>query len=35
MRLIPAAAFPHTKRFGWSGVLAVGVVVVMLAGINR
>lgn len=31
---IPAAALPHIKRFGWSGVLAVGVVVVMLAGIN-
>lgn len=34
MGLIPAAALPHVKRFGWSGVLAVGVVVVMLAGIN-
>lgn len=34
MGLIPAGAMPHVKRFGWSGVLALGVVIVMLAGIN-
>ncbi len=34
MGLIPAGAMPHVKRFGWSGVLAVGLVIVMLAGIN-
>lgn len=34
MGLIPAGALPHVKRFGWSGVLALGVVIVMLAGIN-
>lgn len=34
MGLIPAAAMPHVKRFGWSGVVALGVVAVMLLGIN-
>lgn len=34
MGLIPAGAMPHVKRFGWSGLLALGVVIVMLAGIN-
>lgn len=34
MGLIPAGVMPHVKRFGWSGVLAIGVVIVMLAGIN-
>jgi predicted metalloprotease len=34
MSVIPAALVPHIKRFGWSGVIALGVVIVMLAGIN-
>jgi len=34
MPLIPPAIMPHLRRFGWSGVLAVGLVVVMLAGVN-
>jgi predicted metalloprotease len=34
MGLIPAGAMPHVKRFGWSGGLALAVVIAMLAGIN-
>ena len=34
MSLIPASAMPHIRRFGWTGVVALGIVVVMLAGIN-
>lgn len=34
MPLIPDSVRPHIRRFGWSGVLAVGLVVVMLAGVN-
>ncbi|MDC9825754.1 neutral zinc metallopeptidase [Devosia sp. ZB163] len=34
MSVIPAGLMPHIKRFGWSGVVALGVVFVMLAGIN-
>lgn len=34
MPLIPESVRPHIRRFGWSGVLAVGLVVVMLAGVN-
>ncbi|RYE85875.1 MAG: hypothetical protein EOP19_08350, partial [Hyphomicrobiales bacterium] len=34
MSLIPASVMPHIRRFGWSGVVAVAVVVAMLAGIN-
>jgi predicted metalloprotease len=34
MALIPAAVMPHVKRFGFSGAIALGVVVVMLFGIN-
>jgi predicted metalloprotease len=34
MPLIPESVMPHVRRFGWSGVLALAVVVVMLAGIN-
>ncbi len=34
MGMIPASVMPHVKRFGWSGVVALGVVVVMLAGVN-
>jgi predicted metalloprotease len=33
-QLIPPAVIPHIKRFGISGVIAVGIVVVMLLGIN-
>ena len=31
---IPDSVMPHVRRFGFSGVIAVGVVVVMLLGIN-
>lgn len=34
MSLIPESAMPHIRRFGWTGVVALGIVVVMLAGIN-
>lgn len=34
MSLIPASVMPHVRRFGISGVIATGVVVVMLMGIN-
>jgi uncharacterized protein len=34
MSLIPSSVMPHVRRFGISGVLAAGVVVVMLFGIN-
>jgi uncharacterized protein len=34
MSLIPESIKPHIRRFGWSGVLAVGIIFVMLAGIN-
>lgn len=34
MPLIPESVMPHIRRFGWSGALAVGLVVVMLAGVN-
>jgi uncharacterized protein len=34
MSLIPASVMPHVRRFGISGVIATGVVVVMLLGIN-
>ena len=34
MGLIPAGAMPHVRRFGWSGALALAVVIAMLAGIN-
>ncbi len=34
MSFIPDSVKPHIRRFGWTGVLAVGIVVVMLAGIN-
>ncbi|MBK8086274.1 MAG: neutral zinc metallopeptidase [Devosia sp.] len=34
MQLIPAGLAPHVKRFGWSGVAAVVVVIAMLAGVN-
>jgi predicted metalloprotease len=34
MSLIPESIKPHIRRFGWSGVLAIGIVIVMLAGIN-
>lgn len=34
MSLIPESVKPHVRRFGLSGVIAVGVVVVMLLGIN-
>lgn len=34
MGVIPASMMPHVKRLGWSGALALGVVIAMLAGIN-
>ena len=34
MSLIPESVMPHVKRFGLSGVIAVGIVAVMLLGIN-
>jgi predicted metalloprotease len=34
MSVIPAALMPHVKRFGFSGAIAAGVVVVMMLGIN-
>jgi len=34
MSVIPAALVPHVKRFGWSGAIALAIVVVMLAGVN-
>ena len=34
MSLIPESAMPHIRRFGWTGVVALGIVIVMLAGIN-
>lgn len=34
MQLIPPALAPHVRRFGWSGLAAVALVVVMLAGVN-
>ncbi len=34
MGVIPASMMPHVRRFGWSGVVALVIVVVMLAGIN-
>jgi predicted metalloprotease len=34
MSLIPQSVMPHVKRFGVSGVIAFGIVVVMLLGIN-
>lgn len=34
MGMIPESVMPHVKRFGWSGALALGVVIAMLAGIN-
>lgn len=34
MQLVPESVMPHVRRFGFSGVIAVSVVVVMLLGIN-
>jgi predicted metalloprotease len=34
MSLIPASVMPHVRRFGFSGAIAAGVVVVMMLGIN-
>src|SRR5687767_15001587 len=34
MTLIPESVMPHVKRFGFSGVIALGIVVIMLFGIN-
>jgi predicted metalloprotease len=34
MNLIPASVMPHVRRFGFSGAIAAGVVVVMMMGIN-
>lgn len=34
MSLIPESVMPHVRRFGWSGAVALGIVVVMLLGIN-
>lgn len=34
MSFIPESVMPHVKRFGFSGAIALGIVVVMLAGIN-
>lgn len=34
MGVIPASVMPHVKRFGWSGAVALVIVVVMLAGVN-
>jgi predicted metalloprotease len=34
MSLIPENVMPHVRRFGLSGVVAVGVIIVMLFGIN-
>ena len=34
MSLIPESIKPHVRRFGWSGLLAIGIVAVMLAGVN-
>lgn len=34
MSLIPDSVMPHVKRFGFSGLVALGVIVVMLFGIN-
>ena len=34
MSLIPESVMPHVRRFGLSGAIALGVVVVMLFGIN-
>jgi uncharacterized protein len=34
MFAIPESVMPHVKRFGFSGVIALGIVVVMLLGIN-
>ncbi len=34
MTLIPASVMPHVRRFGFSGAIALGIVVVMLFGIN-
>jgi predicted metalloprotease len=33
-QLIPPSVMPHIRRFGWSGAVALAVVVVMLLGIN-
>jgi uncharacterized protein len=34
MSLVPESVMPHVRRFGFSGVIAAGVVVVMMFGIN-
>jgi predicted metalloprotease len=34
MSLIPASVMPHVRRFGFSGAIALSVVIVMLMGIN-
>lgn len=34
MSLIPESVMPHVKRFGLSGLIALGIVVIMLFGIN-
>lgn len=34
MPLIPESVMPHVRRFGWSGAVAVGIVGVMLLGVN-
>ena len=34
MSLIPASVMPHVRRFGFSGAIALSVIIVMLFGIN-